>query len=130
MLDALWLLGFFAVVGGLLYASYKIEPHWVSKDGRRFLCNAQSVTEHGATLGAWREYRVEVLDDGRLFARRRSRLFPNAARMWVVAAKSESPPKRREVYLLESETPGEDDMLAIRLPVGSKAIPILDALLT
>ncbi len=102
MTDALWIVGFVALLGGMYYAAFRVDPHWVSKDGRRFICHGQLVDHYGNTLQNWREYRFEVIDDKRIFGRRRSRWTRRAEGVWRVAAKSENPPKKREVYLLTS----------------------------
>ena len=45
------LLGRVAVCGGLLYLAHRIEPHWVAKDGTRFITTAQPIDRTGATVG-------------------------------------------------------------------------------
>ena len=130
MTDVLWIVGFVAVVGGLYYAAFRVDPHWVSKDGQRFVCHGQLVDHYGNTLQNWREYRFEVIDDERIFARRRSRWTRRNASVWRVAAKSDAPPKSREVYLLASAESGNTDQMAIRLPASSRAVPILEAMRT
>ena len=43
----LWFLGAVAVCAGLLYLAYRIEPHWVAKDGSRFLTTAELIDRIG-----------------------------------------------------------------------------------
>ena len=126
--DVLWVVGFVGVVGGLYYAAFRFDPHWVSKDGRRFICHGQLVDHYGNTLQNWREYRFEVIDDERIFARRRSRWTRRSEGVWRVAARSENPPKRRHVYLLTSAESGNTDQMAIRLPESSRAIEVLEGM--
>ena len=126
MTDALWVVGFVAVVSGLYFAAFHADPHWVSKDGRRFVCHAQLVDHYGNTLHTWREYRFEVIDDKRIFARRRSRWTRRSEGVWRVAGRSEDPPKRRHVYLLASAEGGNTDQMAIRRPASSRAIEVLE----
>lgn len=131
MTDLLWIVGFAAVLGGMYFAAFRFDPHWVSKDGRRFICQAQLVDHHGNTLHTWREYRFEVIDQKRIFARRRSRWTRRNEGVWRVAAKSDNPPKNREVYLLVSaESGGNTDQMAIRVPASSRAVPILEGMRT
>jgi hypothetical protein len=102
----------------------------VSKDGRRFVCHGQLVDHYGNTLHTWREYRFEVIDRTRIFARRRSRWTRRNEGVWRVAAKSDNPPKNREVFLLASAESGSTDQMAIRLPRSSRAVEILEAMRT
>ncbi|MGH9134225.1 MAG: hypothetical protein ACRDZZ_09835 [Ilumatobacteraceae bacterium] len=131
MTDVLWIIGFAALLAGLYFFAFRIDPHWVSKDGRRFICQGQLVDHYGNTLHGWREYRFEVLDHDRLFAKRRSRwsrLTGKSEGVWRVSAKSENPPKNREIYLLTSTDTGTTDQLAIRMPASSRAVEVLDGL--
>jgi hypothetical protein len=137
--DVLWTVGFVAFLGGMYYVAYRIEPHWVSKDGHRFICTAQVMNHHGIPRSGWREYRVEVRWDGSVATRRRSRWVRADARTWRMKAKSDDAPKRKAIYLLGAQrsdretseqhwNAADDDLLAIRLPASSRAIPVLDAL--
>ena len=138
--DVLWAVGFAALLGGMYYLAYKVEPHWVSKDGERFICMGQVMDHHGNPRSGWREYRVEVRWDGSVATRRRSRWVRSDARTWRMRARSDDPPKRKAIYLLAAErpeqdvraqrrpSPFDDDLLAIRLPESSRAIAVLDDL--
>ena len=53
---------------------------------------------------------------------------PRDEGVWRVAAKSENPPKKREVYLLTSAETDHTDQMAIRLPASSRAVPVLEAM--
>jgi hypothetical protein len=128
MTDALWIVGFVAVLAGLYYAAFRVDPHWVSKDGRRFICHGQLVDQFGNTLQNWHEFRFEVIDHKRIFARRRSRWTRRTEGVWRVAAKSENPPRKREVFLLASADSGNTDQMAIRLPASSRAIEVLEGM--
>ncbi len=128
MSDVLWVVGFVALIGGLYYAAFRVDPHWVSKDGQRFICHGQLVDQYGNTLQNWREYRFEVIDDKRIFGRRRSRWTRSAQGVWRVAAKSDNPPRKREVYLLTSAESDNTDQMAIRMPASSRAVPVLEAM--
>ena len=129
MSELAWFLGAVAVCGGLLYLAHRIEPHWVAKDGTRFVTTAQLIDRSsGATTGRVREVRVVILDDGGLMVSRRSFLRTRSG-MWRILAKSPSPPRGRELYLLRPvpEDP-MDDFLTLRVPAKSRIVPTLDAL--
>ena len=126
MRDVLWMLGAVVVCGGLFLLASRIEPHWVAKDGSRFLTTAQLIDRLGQTIGRKREVRVAFLADGGLLVSRRS-IVRTASGVWRVQAKSPRPPKGREVYLLRGVPPDPDgELLAIRVPVGSRVVPELD----
>lgn len=128
MSDLLYLLVTIVIGGSLIWAVYRIEPHWVSKDGRRFICRGQLMDDHGNTHGGWHEYRVRVSDDGdspSIHASRRGLVHRNAGATWRVAARSTNPPRRKAVFLLHPVA-GTDHMLALRLPDRSRAVPVLD----
>jgi hypothetical protein len=128
MSDLLWIVGFVAVLAGLYYVAFRVDPHWVSKDGRRFICHGQLIDNHGNTLQTWREYRFEVIDNTRIMGRRRSRWTHRSQGVWRIAARSDNPPKKREVFLLTSAESGITDQMAIRLPSSSRAIHVLESM--
>ncbi len=126
MSDLLWLLGAVVGCGGLFMLASRIEPHWVAKDGSRFLTTAQPIDRTGRNVGRKREVRVAFLAGGELLVSRRS-LVRTASGIWRIQARSPQPPKGRQVYLLR-EVPADPDgeLLAIRVPAGSRVIPTLD----
>lgn len=114
---------------GLVYLAYRIEPHWVSKDGKRFMCGAQPISAAGKVEGRMRETRVIVLPDGALHLSVKRRLRRRAS-LWKVSGKSQTPPRNRQVYLLYAHgTEPEAGLVALRLPTKSRAVPVLEALL-
>lgn len=119
-----------AVCGVCLWLAYRIEPHWVSRDGHRFLTVAQELDQWGIPIGRRQEVRVRIDDEAdTLVLSRRSLLKPSQSQ-WVIDAKSPEPPKGRVVYLLKKVTSEpEIGQMALRLPDKSKVIPQLDALL-
>lgn len=124
------MVGSVVVIGGMLFVAYRMEPHWVSRDGQRFLCNAQPLDELGNTVGRWREMRVTIMSDGRLNVAKRALLMGRVNGYWSMRAKSPAPPRGKVVYVLAQPTEEKaPDLLAIRLPATSRAIPHLDALL-
>ena len=100
----------------LAWLGFRIEPHWVSKDGRRFMCNAQRLTARGEAQARWRETRV--IDNAQPGAGRREAL-PRGGRprSGTCVSRSESPPRGREVFLLSGfDDTGAPALLALRLP--------------
>jgi hypothetical protein len=120
--ELLLLVGILAVCGFLFWASTLIDPHFVARDGRRFVALAQTVGRDGTT-GRWREVRVALTADGSRMVRTRSRRTGGIAGTWLIAGKSADPPRKKAVYLLA----GEPD-LVLRLPAKSRVVPTLDAL--
>lgn len=128
MSDLLWALGAIVGCAGLYYLSTRIEPHWVARDGRRMLVSAQLLDDRGMPVGRTFEARVVVLADGMLVVGRR-RMLRRRQSGWWAHAKSPDPPRRREVYLLRpADTAIDSGLIALTLPVGSRAAPIFDAL--
>lgn len=128
MSDLLWTVGAIAGCAGLFYLAHRIEPHWVAKDGSRFLTTAQTIDRFGQLVGRRREVRVAILPDGGLLVARRSIVRAQSS-LWRVRAKSPKPPAGRQVYLLHSIPADPDgEMLAVRVPNKSRIVPALDEL--
>jgi hypothetical protein len=126
----LWSVIPLAVVAGLYYLAYRIEPHWVSKDGRRFLCNVEPITKLGVSEGRPRETRVMVLPDGSLQLDRRRPMRKRLSEVWTLAGRSPDAPPKRAVYVLNMLfDDGSAGQLAVRLPADSRAVPVLDEIL-
>src|SRR5215207_5076152 len=105
----------------MYYAAFRIEPHWVSKDGRRFLCNAQPVNASGQVEGRAKETKVIVLDDGALQLEQRRPMRRRVSEVWQMVGKSADPPRKREVYLLRHRDDVRAiDLMAIRVPSQSR----------
>lgn len=128
--DILGLLAIVALCGGMLFLAYRIEPHWVSKDKRRFLTVAQELDQVGTPLGRKHEVRVHVdPEDDALLIRKRSVVRPGS-NIWQVHGKAPKPPRGRAVYILKKVTADTDvGHMALRLPVRSKMIPRMEQLL-
>ncbi len=147
MSSVLTVLSIAAGCGLLLWIAYRMEPHWVSKDGERMVCYGQGTSHNGRSDGRWREVRVgRVRHDTVEVRRRRSghvgtprrEAMANPTQLlqhrqpkvtyWKVIGQSDTPPKRRVIYLLDGcHDPNVPEMLALRLPLNSKAIPMLDS---
>jgi len=117
------------VVGmvGLWWVAYRMEPHWAAKDGRRFLCSCQDLSDL-AHPGRVKEARVVVLPDGMLHVTRKAGLRRQQT-LWRLTGRSPDPPRRKQVYLAERNGDLGREMLAIRLPANSRCVPVLDDLL-
>jgi hypothetical protein len=128
MSSVLWAVG--AIVGcvGLLYVAYGIEPHWVGKDGRRFLATSEVVDRHGASVGRRREVRGTVQDDGTLVLGTRA-LMRTRRNRYRVRGKSPEVSRGRQQYVLEliPDDPN-GDLMILRIPRGSRLTARLDEL--
>lgn len=127
-MELLGLLLTIAIGGLIIWLAFRIEPHWVSKDGRRFICRAQLIDDRGNVHGRWNEYRFRVTPDGLVAGARRSMFSHGGGDGWAVVARSEDAPPRKAVYLLQDPVESRN-MIAIRLPRTSRAVDVLDDLL-
>lgn len=129
-MDWLWGVAALVAVGLLAWLGFRIEPHWVSKDASRFLCNGQLMSHLGEPVSRWRETRVLVDPSGQVQIDQKRFPFRRDSAMWSVTAESPDPPKGRAVFLLRGhDAAGQTQLLAIRLPTKSRAIPVLRDLL-
>lgn len=148
---------FVGVLVGLVWFGWAYEPHWCSKDGHRFtarirpvsldapvvLPSHEATTARAAMMGVfsgagggggggrgpsalsqrWRDARAFV-DDGRVELITRTGVFRRPLEPARVIAKGESTNARRAVYLIEG-----DQLRELRVPITSRAVPVLDELL-
>jgi hypothetical protein len=127
--DVLWFLLAVAVCAVVWYLAYQIEPHRISKDGRRMLVTGQSISAIGDNEGRKREVWVSVLPDNQLQVDVKRRLHHDLS-MWSVEGKAAKPPARRQVYVLHTiGAAGTIKRMAIKLPAKSRGVTILDELL-
>jgi hypothetical protein len=142
---------FIGVIGAcilMLWLSRQIEPHWVSKDGERVLSYGQGLTRLGQPTSKWLELRIIKVgpDTVEIKPRRGSLAVPRdttqytpwsffgrrgvkKATFWRVDGRGESSSKRRVVYLLSGCTdPDMPELVAIRMPASSKALPMFEEL--
>jgi hypothetical protein len=127
--DVVYLVLALAICAGLLYLGYRIEPHHVSKDGRRFLCTGQWLSDDGDTDGRRREVWVDVEASGQLRVNVKRRMRHDVTHWWI-EGKSENPPRNRMVYALRSiNILGGVERMVIQVPAKSRAVPALDELL-
>jgi hypothetical protein len=127
--NVLWTVLFVTVVAAMFWGAYKIEPHYASKDGLRFLCNAQELAD-GEPLTRHKEIRVAVLPDGSLHCSQKEKLRRTRS-AWTLVGKSPDPPRNLEVYVAQQFDAGHSlpGQLALRIPKKSRVVPVLDKIL-
>jgi hypothetical protein len=124
MLDILSMLAVAGVAIGLMMAARRLEPHWVSKDQRRFICRARVIDDRGVAIGGWSEYRFAFTDDGLIEGRKRSMWGAGLPGIWRVARQLPDPPARREIFLLVPDTV-DGQHLWLKLPAKSVLVPTM-----
>jgi hypothetical protein len=122
MLDILSMLAVAGVAIGLMVATRRLEPHWVSKDQQRFICRARVVDDHGVSAGGWNEYRFGFTDNGLIQGRKRSMWGSNLPGNWRVASQLPDPPARRQIFVLVPDTVN-GQQLSLKLPAKSVLVP-------
>jgi len=129
VVDVVWIALVIVVLAGMWWVGFRMEPHWVSKDGSRFLCTAQEL-DGANTLGHSKETRVLINPDGALFVTQK-RMMRRRSSMWTLVAKAPEPHRKIQVYVAQHREPGSpiESRLAIRIPIKSRCIAILDDLL-
>jgi hypothetical protein len=127
--EFVWISLFVAVMVGMWWFAYRMEPHWSTKDGKRFLCSAQEI-EKNTTIGRPREPRVMVLPDGLLHISQK-RMMRRKHSRWMLVGKSPDAPKKVHLYLAQLRQDGNNlpATLALRIPTKSRVAPVLDAIL-
>ena len=124
--DVVWLILGVGLCVGLIYLGYQLEPHRVTKDGKRFLCTGQRLSANGETDGRKREVWISVLDGGQLQVDVKRRLRRDLSH-WTLEGKAPSPPSGKAVYVLRTvNAQGTLDRMSIKLPAKSRAVPVLD----
>ena len=128
MSSVLWIVGALAVCAVLLYAAYVLEPHWVAKDGSRFLTTSEVVDRTGRPLGRRREVRGTIMGDGTILLGKRSMLRTQTSQ-FRVRSKSPQVSRGRAQYVLEQIPPDPDgDLTILRIPRSSRLTPTFDDL--
>ncbi|MEQ1873452.1 MAG: hypothetical protein ABL953_06970 [Ilumatobacteraceae bacterium] len=126
-MEYVWLAVVVIVLGGMWWVGYRMEPHWVSKDGQRFMCGAQEFF-HGQLGGHPRETQVAFLPGGSLHITQK-RMMRRQRSTWSLIGKSADPPKGLEIYVAQQSVDGvaKPEMLALRIPRKSRCVELLDA---
>lgn len=127
--DLVWGALLLIVMAGMWWLAYRMEPHWSSKDGKRFLASTQEMAGT-QTTGRPKETRVLVMPDGMLLVSHKRRMR-RVHTQWKLVGKVPSPPRRLEIYLAELREDGKPvpRMLTLRIPKKSKVVPVLEAVL-
>jgi len=107
---------------GLIWLALQIEPHWVSKNGRRMIARVQPLGSRNEPEGRWREMRV-LVDGSTVILSTRGLGSLGLRGEYQVQGKSPEPPRRRAIYILSGQR-----QLLLRIPSNSRAIPVLDSL--
>jgi len=128
MSSVLWIVGAVAVCAALLYVAHVMEPHWVAKDGSRFLTTSEVVDRTGRTLGRRREIRGTIMGDGTIMLGKRSLLRTHSS-LFRVRGKSPQVSRGRQQYVLEQVPPGPDgELMILRVPRSSRLTATFDDL--
>jgi hypothetical protein len=125
----LWAVVTFAVLGGLTYVGYSMEPHWVSKDGSRMMCVGQLLDEQHQPIGRWREVRAARLPDGAWHVSQRRRIAARSlpGEYWTVEGEMPSPKSKRTQFVLRGrDSSGAATTLILRIPSSSRAVALLN----
>jgi hypothetical protein len=126
--EYIWLFLSIAVCAGLAWVALKIEPHWVSKDGRRMLCMGQHLDVNGTPQGRWRETRVIIPESGQLQVDQK-RFMRRSTSFWNLEQQAPAPSKRsrKAVFLLRGhDANGSAALLTLKLPANSRAVAVLE----
>jgi hypothetical protein len=123
-MDFVWGLFGLALCAGLGWLAFRMEPHWVSKDGERMLCAGQPMSAHGDPLGRWRETRVALMEPGHVQVEQKQRLRRSTS-YWRIERQSDAPVRGKTIFLLRASSSNEAELLAIRLPAKSRAVVAL-----
>ena len=122
-----WTALFVAVMAGMWWVGFRLDPHFVSRNGERFLCMGQEVQADWELIGRPRETWVYFIDDGALVLRQK-RVFRRRSGVYQLIGRAPNPPKKKVVFLARS---GDDTLghyMALRMPANSKIIARLDSL--
>jgi len=127
--DFVWIALLVTVMGGMWWVGYRMEPHWVSRDGTRFLCTAQELNG-SQTVGHPRETRVLITHDGALCVTQKH-MMRRRTTMWTLVAKAPEASRKIQTYVATHREVGSriESHLAIRVPTKSRCIAILDDIL-
>jgi hypothetical protein len=137
-MDVVWMMLALCVCAGLLYLSYRIEPHFVSKDGQRFMATMQTLGQHDVPTSRIREVRGRFLDEGtiRLDQKQGMRRTSEA---WHVVGRSPIQAKGKVIFTVvqggdapsaagNDAAQGATRRAALRLPASSTLVARLDEL--
>ncbi|MEN9504844.1 MAG: hypothetical protein RI958_770 [Actinomycetota bacterium] len=126
-MEFVWLVLAIGAMAAMAWLGLRIEPHWVSKDGRRILCMGQVISPTGESITRWRETKV-FLAAGRQVQVEQKRRLRRRSSSWTIEAESAAPPRRRAVFVVRGhDIDGSPAMMALKMPANSRAVEILRA---
>ena len=127
-MSIIWFVIGVAACATLLYLAYVIEPHWVAKDGSRFLTTSETIDHQGKSVSRRREVRGTIMNDGLIMLGKRSMLKTRSS-LWRIAGKAPERKRGRLLYILDTVPPDPmGEQMILRIPTSSKLVPRLDAL--
>lgn len=112
------------MIGLLAWVGWGLEPHWASKDGRKFMCRMQLIPEDVHERARWHDVKVGV-EDGTLFVFARSRRAGELRGDWRVVGAVDDDRRKRRVYELRG---ANDEQASLRVPRHSRCVAVLDRL--
>lgn len=116
--------GFLAVIGLLAWVGWGLEPHWASKDGRKFMCRMQLLPTEATDKPRWHDVKVAV-DESELIVLARSRHARDLRGGWRIVGAVNDDQRKRRVYELRGRN---DDSARLRVPLHSRCVAVLDPL--
>jgi len=127
-MSILWFVIGVVACAALLYVAYRMEPHWVAKDGSRFLATSETIDHEGKVVTRRREVRGTIMSDGLIMLGKRSMMRTRSS-LWRIAGKAPEVKRGRLLYILDTVPPDPmGERLILRIPRSSKLVPRLDAL--
>jgi hypothetical protein len=129
MTSVLWFIGLAVVCAGLFYVAYVLEPHWVAKDGSRFLTTSETIDHEGKVVTKRREVRGTIMSDGLIMLGKRTVLRTRTS-LWRLVGKQSDVRRGRLRYVLDTVPRDEfGEQLVLRVPPKSRLVPRFEALL-
>lgn len=122
MLNAITTIAFVAVLGLLVWWGRRHEPHWVDRDGRRFIARARILDTRGGRPGRWQPVRggvgmsALVIQPGFTGTR-------TIAGAYSVVARAADDHQGHVLYTLQG-----DQLVLLRIPLTSPLVTRLDAM--
>jgi hypothetical protein len=126
MVNAVLTVGVVLLAGLALWWAVRVEPHWASRDGQRFVARVHMLRSGDQPEGRWREVRAGVTTNRTVLLRPRGLAAGAVRGEWRMVNASVDERRRRAVYVAVRVQ--GDDRLVLRIPLSSRSRPVLDAL--
>lgn len=126
-MEFVWILVVVAACGLMWWGASKIDPHWSSGDGSRFMALTQPLTgPHLTTVGRAKETRFAFTGTDQLIVQRRRGVRSKQVPYIVDSAVPDAAGAKKAQFLLKPIGGGTDEpALLMRLPASSKVVPRL-----